>query len=722
MLWHMHQPHYEDAASGEFALPWVRLHSAKDYVDMVERVAEHPGLKLTFNVVPSFLEQLDGYAAGRQDAFQRLALQPAETLDAGARAFYFRHFLALHPNMGARRWTRYAELQAHLPPRWKDLPASELESLYSAQELRDIATLFHLGWLDERHWEPCGVAELARRGRNFTEEEKSRVLDTHLSVMARAPEAYRTARDSGQVELTCSPFYHPILPLLLDPRSAWEALPELPLPERWWHFPEDARRQVRDALSDMERRFGVRPAGMWPSEGSVSQATAALLAEEGVRWTASDEGVLARSLGLVPGHDRTVRGALYQPWRVHADGRHIDLFFRDQEISDRIGFAYQGMSVEDAVADFIGRLRHVGETWKGPHDPVVTVALDGENCWEGYEKDGDTFLRALYGALTGTPWLRTVTFSEVMEEFPDPPPLERLFAGSWIHQEFRIWIGHPEDNAAWERLLEAREAWEAARSRTGVDSSALDAAWRHLAAAEGSDWFWWYGDEHYSPDADIFDRLFRGRLSAVHRLLGEEPPDALRHPIKPVGAPARPWLEPLGILRPQLDGQVSHFYEWRLAGSLKPGATGGAMHAGRAVVKELFFGFGEDHGYVRVDWDRPAAELAEAGLEAAVEIWEPVRVRLWLPGMEPGTEGPLEVERWGEGSWRVEGSMGIAVTRAITEIAIPLADLSLSPGDPLVFSLRLLHRDGREEVIPSGDPIRLTIPEAHFEDTQWSAQ
>lgn len=490
MLWHMHQPHYEDAASGEFALPWVRLHSAKDYVDMVDRVSEHPGLKMTFNLVPSFLEQLDGYAAGRQDAFQRLALQSAETLDAGARGFYFRHFLGLHPNMGALRWPRFAELQAQLPPNWKDLAASTLEAIFTAQDLRDLATLFHLAWLDERHWERCSVADLARRGRNFTEEEKARVLDAHLAVMARTPGAYRNARDSGQVELTCSPYYHPILPLLLDPRSAWEALPDLPLPERRWHFPEDARRHVRDALSEMERRFGARPAGMWPSEGSVSQATAALLAEEGVCWAASDEGVLACSLGLVPGPNRRVREALYQPWRVRVDGRHLDLFFRDQEISDRIGFAYQGMTVEAAVADFMGRLQHIGETWEGPNDPIVTVALDGENCWEGYEKDGDPFLRALYTALTRTPWLRTVTFSEALAETPEPPELDRLFAGSWIRNNFRIWIGHTEDNAAWERLLEAREAYEVARHSADLSSDAQDTAWRHLAAAEGSDWFW----------------------------------------------------------------------------------------------------------------------------------------------------------------------------------------------------------------------------------------
>ncbi|MBI5836628.1 MAG: glycoside hydrolase [Candidatus Eisenbacteria bacterium] len=581
LLWHMHQPHYEDPATGQLALPWVRLHAAKDYVDMVERMEAHPTLRSTFNLVPSLLDQVDAYLAGRRDDCQVVAERDADTLDGSARRFGLRHFFSLNAKLGIARWPRLAELRARLRDGWAALSDAELERLFPAQDMRDLATIFHLGWLDRRHWERCGVADLAARGRDFTEAEKHRVLQAHLDVLSRMVPAYRAAAEAGRIEISCTPYYHPILPLLLDPRAAWEALPDLELPRTRWHFPEDAGWQVRTALEDMKRRFGARPAGMWPSEGSVSQAVAHLLAEEGVAWAASDENVLACSLGIPPGPSRDVREVLYQPFAVEHAGRRLLMFFRDQELSDRIGFAYQSVDPEVAVRDFMSRLERIGKDWRGPFDPVVTVALDGENCWEGYEDDGEPFLEALYRALESTPWIRTVTFSEIVaESAAEAPALRHLFAGSWIHHNFRVWIGHPEDNTAWDLLVQAREALEHALRAGTLTSAAREEAWRHIGAAEGSDWFWWYGDDHFTDDADIFDRLFLARLQAVYRVVGQPAPARLSQPVKRPET-RQAFSAPVGLVRPVIDGEVSHFYEWRMAGCIEPGAQGGAMHAGR---------------------------------------------------------------------------------------------------------------------------------------------
>ncbi|HVP39304.1 MAG TPA: glycoside hydrolase family 57 protein [Candidatus Saccharimonadales bacterium] len=720
LLWHMHQPHYEDAATGRMALPWVRLHAAKDYVDMVERLAAHPRVRSTFNLVPSLLDQVDAYAAGRQDDFQELAGRDADTLDDAARRFYLRHFFSLSPRLGARRWPRLGELRARLREGWAEWPAEQLARTFPPGDLRDLATLFHLGWLDRRHWERCGVAELAARGQDFSEDDKRRVLQAHLDVMARLVPTYREAWAAGRIELSSSPYYHPILPLLLDPRAAWEALPDLELPRTRWHFPADAAWQVRSALDSMQERFGVRPAGMWPSEGSVSQAAAQLLAGEGVTWAASDENVLACSLGIPPGPERAVREVLYQPFAVDAGGRRILFFFRDQELSDRIGFAYQGMPAQAAVADFMGRLENIRDEWRGADDPVVTVALDGENCWEGYEEDGDEFLEMLYGALEAAPWIRCVTFSEAAAECPAAPTLRHLFAGSWIQHNFRVWIGHPEDNTAWDLLVEAREALEHALQSGTLTEDARRDAWRHIGAAEGSDWFWWYGDEHFTPDADIFDRLFRARLEAVYRAVGQPAPGRLGQPIK-VLEERQPFTTPVGLVHPVLDGRVSHFYEWRMAGCIEPGAVGGSMHAGRSLLRAAYYGFDLERWYVRLDWSGDPAALAQSGVEAALEIWDPVRVRLWLPGLEEGQEGPLEVERWEEGSWQVGGALGLCVTRVITELSVPLAELGLLAGDRLQFVIRMERRDGSHELVPASSAIAIEVPGEDFEGTLWSA-
>jgi hypothetical protein len=310
--------------------------------------------------------------------------------------------------------------------------------------------------------------------------------------------------------------------------------------------------------------------------------------------------------------------------------------------------------------------------------------------------------------------------SEAAAGSADAPVLRHLFAGSWIRHNFRVWIGHPEDNAAWDLLVEAREAIEHAQHAGALTAAAAEEAWRHLGAAEGSDWFWWYGDDHFTDDADIFDRLFRERLRAIYNAVDQPAPARLDVPIKQLEG-RRPYTTPVGLVRPVLDGRVSHFYEWRMAGSIEPGALGGAMHAGSSRLKSAYFGFDLEHWYVRIDWNGEPATLSAAGLDVALEIWEPVRARLWLPGLEPGSEGPLEVERWEEGAWQVAGALGLSVTRSITEISVPLGELGLLAGDPLQFVIRIEERGGTHEQVPAGSAITIEVPGEDFEGTLWTA-
>ena len=519
-LWHMHQPFYKDLVSGEYKLPWTRMHALKDYYGMVHVLEEFPQVRQTFNLVPSMMAQVAEYASGEAiDPFLQLALKPAEELTDDERVFLLRHSFYSDPQRMIYRYPRYGELF----DAWRRQQGSGTHVVFGPQDFRDLQMWSQLAWFDEEYQElDREVREWIKRGRGFTPADQHRMGDKQREIVGRVLPAYRKLAGTGQIEISTTPFYHPILPLLCDSNIASVSHPNVPLPPRF-RYPDDARRQLTMAREYCERVFGKRPVGLWPSEGSVSDEVFTIAAESGFEWAATDSGVLNRTVGQpVP-----VEG-LYRPYQWRQGSRTMGVIFRDHFMSDLIGFVYSRMDALTAAEDFLRRIRDncAGIVGAG-RDALVPIILDGENAWEYYDRNGRPFLRELYRRISEDGSMRAVTVSEALRLMA-PQPLDHIFPGSWIGANFDVWIGAEEDNQAWTQLLRARQTFDAAAA---VPDAQRDMAMEELLIAEGSDWCWWYGPEHDSANRPEFDQLYRSHLANVYRFLNLSPPEELSRPI-----------------------------------------------------------------------------------------------------------------------------------------------------------------------------------------------
>jgi alpha-amylase/alpha-mannosidase (GH57 family) len=708
LLWHHHQPDYRRPTDGRSVLPWARLHAGKDYLDMARHLDRHPGVRATFNLVPSLVDQIEGVERGEPDDLFELLARPPSTLSTAERATVAWRCTHVPPR-AVERWPALRALRERAAGARADARTvrGAVGGGLGDRDLIALEIWFLLAWVDPMfHGEPEAAGALADPER-WSERERDGLIALHRRLAAQVIPAYRALAERGRIELSTSPYHHPILPLLVDLASARRARPQIALPAERLAAPEDARRQIERALERHAAAFGARPAGMWPSEGSVSPEAVALAAAAGVRWMASDEGVLFASL---PDGGRD-RGALYRPWRLATADGEVTLFFRDRALSDRIGFVYQRWDEREAAADFIAHLRRIARDHAGATPPVVSVILDGENCWEHYRDDGDPFLDALYGALEAAPDIRTRTPSDLLGDPARAGVLARLHSGSWIDADFHIWIGHPEKNRAWEAVARARRALVEA----GTTPESAPVAWQALDRAEGSDWFWWFGDDHHTPDRPVFDRLFRDLLTVAYEGAGLAPPATLRLPIaRARGGPGTETV-PVGFVTPTIDGRRTAFYEWHSAGRFRLGA-GGSMHRAAGLVRELHYGFDAERFYLRLDFSGPAPP-GEA-LDLGLEMIEPRPARLRVVGLAPGERAVVGTATGGE-----ERPIAGAECRigTLLELAVPFASAGLAAGEPVALLVQAL-RDGRPvENYPGEEGLSFTVPGPDFEAEMWSA-
>ena len=587
-LWHMHQPFYKDLWTGEYKLPWTRLHALKDYAGMVEILRDFPKIHQTFNLVPSMVVQIQEYADGKaSDPFLDVAVTPAGELTESQRNFMLRYLFQANVEHMIDRFPRYRELYES-----RGRPVA-----WSIQDLRDLQVLSQLAWFDEDlRAHDSELQELVRKERNYSLEDQALMARKQREALARVIPAYREFAARGQIEVSTTPFYHPILPLICDSDIAAVSHPQIALPPRF-QYPEDAREQLCGARSYMFQELGVAPTGLWPSEGSVSDEALALAVDCGFKWAASDNGVLARTLNQNAGPELT-----YQAYRWNQNGREIRLVFRDHWLSDLIGFTYQRMPAAEAAAHFLTQIRNN----TGEREALVPIILDGENAWEWYEENGRPFLRELYRRISEDPNLEALTVSEALGKF-EARPLEGIFPGSWVNANFDIWIGAEEDNLAWELLHDAHRAYDDAKD---VPENMRRLAYEELLIAEGSDWNWWYGPEHQSENRPDFDQLYRDHLSNVYRALGAAPPEALSHSLlkslaleSQAGEFRQP---PSNPIHATIDGKVTSAFEWFGAGEYRPDRRSGAMHGGEPPIREMFYGTDGENVYVRLDADRNA--------------------------------------------------------------------------------------------------------------------
>ena len=577
-LWHMHQPFYKDLWSGEYKLPWTRLHALKDYAGMVEILADFPTVHQTFNLAPSMVAQIDDYASGTaSDPFLDCAVARAEDLSEAQRGFVLKYFFQVAPPL-LQRHTRYIELRDQ----------RDAYTAFTAQDLRDLQVLNQLVWFDEdlllRDKQLIG---LVRKGRDFTLQDQAVMARRQQAALSRVLPIYREYAAKGQIEISTTPFYHPILPLLCDSDIGAVPSPGLPLPSRF-HYPQDAREQLERARAYMQEKLGAAPVGLWPSEGSVSDHALAIAADCGFTWAASDNGVLARTLSREATPEVT-----YRPYVWQQGGREMRMLFRDHYLSDLIGFEYSRMNSHDAAGHFLDRIR---QNTQG-RDCVVPIILDGENAWEWYQANGRPFLRELYCRIEADPDLEARTISEALAQ-SEPEPLQGIFPGSWINSNFNIWIGAEEDNTSWNLLLAARRAYD---ETPDVSESARNLAYEELLIAEGSDWNWWYGPEHRSDNREEFDQLYRDHLANVYRALGLQPPEALFHTILHNFQPGEIHELPRNPVSVTLDGEVTSYFEWMGAGRYRPDPRSGSMHGGTPAAREMFYGCDGEFVSIRLD-------------------------------------------------------------------------------------------------------------------------
>jgi len=731
ILWHMHQPYYEDLLTHEHILPWVRLHGLKDYYGMVALLQEFPRIRMTFNLVPSLLAQLEAFADDRaHDRFLELSLKPAVDLTDGDVAFILANFFHAQRQRMIEVYPRYAELLAQ---RGGSLPsaadARAAAHRFSRDDLRDLQVWHKLAWFDPFYLDgDARVRGLIAKGRGFTEEDKMQLHDVELELLRKIIPEYRAAAARGQVELSTSPFYHPILPLLCDTDVYLRTHPESRMPRRRFVHPEDAREQLTRAAALHERLFGRRPVGLWPSEGSVSDAMVPLAAEAGFAWMATDEMILGRTLGTTFGRDGhghlQLAERLYTPYAVSVGSSRIACVFRDHVLSDLIGFTYAGWGADAAAADFVSRLLEAGRRYSartGGEEALVTVILDGENAWEHFEGGGRPFLRALYSRMSSQSELRTVTVSEACQRTRHE--LSGLFPGSWIDANFYIWIGHQDDQRAWSQLADARDAVELAN---GVGPHDIARAREEILIAEGSDWFWWYGDDHSSAHDLEFDDLFRRHLRNVYQLIRQPAPDELFVSNITTGVTAPALTKPSALLGPTIDGEETSYFEWLGAGVIEIREVAGAMHRvdlRHGGLKLIHFGFDTTTFYVRFDAERPVRDLLVEGYEIALRFLQPSDLRFSIRQSSGLLAGTFWFRKAGDSPWSARGSSEARVAAGtVLEVALPLADLRLKAGDALSFFVTVHDGGGHElERHPAHRPVDVTVPDDRFDAQNWTA-
>ena len=609
VLWHQHQPFYKDLVTGEYRLPWVRLHALKDYYGMVKLLDEFPQVHQTFNLVPSLITQIQDYVAGTaHDPFLDVAAKPAPDLTPEERRFALRYLFQANPVNMVGRYPRYRELWERF--RGAGDSPERADKYFQPQDFTDLQVLSQIAWFDEFFLDDPGIAALIKKGHGYSLEDQRFVITRERELLAEVLPAHAAAAKQGRIEISTSPFYHPILPLVCDTNMGGVSTPGLPLPQNRFRHPEDAREQLLRGLDLHQQVFGVRPVGVWPSEGSVSEEVLGIAQGLGVKWMATDEGVLGRTLGVNFARDGSGRlpagtaDKLYTIHRFENAKIRMHLIFRDHTISDLIGFVYSGMPAQEAAAHLMRNIKEATQPLISQgRDAIMPIILDGENAWEYYPQSGREFLRRFCDALQREPGVEAVTVSEAIARHKDFGKLTSLVPGSWINANFNVWIGAPEDNRSWDHLFHARNFYADAAARASDAQRKL--AFEELLIAEGSDWNWWYGPEHHSANDREFDELYRKHLSNVYQALGAPPPDYLAQPI--IGAAARPAFTPqTSYIHPRVTGDMVRYFEWMGAAVYTADRRAGAMHGKQFLVDSVYAGIDEASVYGRLDFaDKP---------------------------------------------------------------------------------------------------------------------
>ena len=740
-IWHQHQPLYKgrdrsnSPSPSQYRLPWVRLHGTKDYLDLVLLLERYPKLHQTVNLVPSLILQLEDYVAGTAfDPYLSVSLTPTEQLGQQQKQFIVQHFFDANHHTLIDPHPRYAQLYQQRQEKGEAWCLANWE----LQDYSDLLAWHNLAWIDPLFWDDPEIASWLQQGRTFTLSDRQRIYSKQREIISQIIPQHRKMQQAGQLEITTTPYTHPILPLLADTNSGRVAVPKMDLPEHRFQWAEDIPRHLQKAWDLYEDRFGQAPRGLWPSEQSVSPETLPYIVKQGFNWIVSDEAVLGWTLKHFFHRDGAGNvmepELMYQPYRLETAAGDLAIVFRDHRLSDLIGFTYSSMPPKRAAADLVGHLEAIAHTLKQRQSGggtsleqprLVTIALDGENCWEFYPQDGIPFLENLYQTLSNHPDLQLVTVSEFLEQFPATAtiPAQQLHSGSWVDGSFTTWIGDPAKNRAWDLLAEARQVLANHPEATEENNPE---AWEALYAAEGSDWFWWFGEGHSSNQDAMFDSLFREHLCGIYQALNEPVPPILQQPVEV--HEAKPDHRPQSFIHPVINGTGDE-QDWDKAGRLEVGGARGTMHQS-SPIQRIWYGVDHLNFYLRLDF--------QSGVEPGRDI-PPELNLLWfypdrtmhnspaplenLPDSAPVnylfhhhleinllTESIQFQEAGDNHKWHPRFSRAQVARDRCLEIAVPWADLQMPPDYPLRLILVLSDRGSFSNYLPENALIPIEVP------------
>ena len=604
IYWHMHQPVYE--IEDTYLMPWSRLHAVKDYLDMVLHLEKFPKLKLNLDIVPALIDTLIDYSNGANDIHSELTVADVETMTSEEKSFVVNNFFTPKYETMIFRSETYKELYKK---RFNEDMCKTDD--FNNQELSDLMALFNLIWIDPVHYKRYPeLKHLWAKQKNYTREDRIEIINVHRKIISEIIPTYRKYVKQGRLEITASAYYHSILPILIDMKSTLKSAPTtegLPIDLR---MRDTAKEQIQLAMDRIEEIFGIRPKGFWPPELCICPKTMAMLAKEGIKWTIADEKILSDSTGF--DFVRDFKGNLNDPYHLlkvyqfHTKKNPINIIFRDRSIPNLINFEYAGVNPKMAASDLYEKIKNIQHKLliSPDNSHLLTIAQDGENCWENYEDDGNVFLDKFYSMIENDNSLETVLISDYIEHDEHKKTLDKMSSGSSIDKSFKYWIGDETKNKAWAYLKNAKDLLDEKRFDS-VDTDKIGFAKRELMIAQGSDWFWWYGEPNHSGQDFVFDYMFREHLKNIYVALGCDIPKYLNASL--INKVEIPFKRPSREITPRMDGLYSSDDDWYNSGLIS--LLDGPVHRENKSIDKIFFGCDKKNMYFRLHLNKNSNDM-----------------------------------------------------------------------------------------------------------------
>ncbi len=708
--WHFHQPQYADPEDRKNSQPWVRLHAVREYYDLGLMMQKYPKIKSTVTLSSCLIEQIIQYEHGFEDQFLSLIKLNPRDMAPETRSIFLTKIFDLYASESLMAKDVWSSLYKTWKGRLEKGGIEKATKLTSEQEILDIQVLHLLGWSGNSVLNSERLEATLSKDSGFRLEEKANILKLHEELIPKIIPMYKELASANQIELAISPYYHPILPLIID--NDYGKIADRYSEESSLHFefPADAAKQLRDAFNLHQKVFDEEPMGMFPPEGSICFEVMELAAREGVRWLITDEQILQRSIeeGLEP-------DMKYSAFHVEGIENSPAVFFRCQELSETISTEYFDMPPKDAVDDFFSSLERIRASISGDHRKyIVPITLDAENRWEFFPENGIQFLNELYSRLSDTETIRTVRMKDYLDEAGDLPVINNIQPGSNIDGNFNSWIGQEQKNRAWDVLTEAREALEKASETDDIQKEPYkercEAAYRNILAAEGSDWFWWYGIRRTSPQGRLFDELYRSHITKVYSYLNLPIPDELSEPldyyVEEVAA------APEAMLSPDVDGKETEPGEWEAAGYWYLEEVAGRQ--ADYIFQGVKFGFDKENLYLRLDCDSGLLKSTEENVHIDICMVKPVEAEITVSLIDQ-----LEIIKYKSQGVKRDVTGGKMSLQDLIEVKLPLSEIGLGMNEKFYFFVRLTSKGEELERLPRQGVIKTVTPSEERKAKRW---